>query len=70
MYLFVFTILIIFLYFTFSTQEHFGSYVFGFPTRIDRPTKNMSYDIRGEAYFPPLLNLPFDNSSIEPNTNY
>lgn len=56
-------------YFCFvKDKEHFGSYVFGFPTRINRPTRNMSYDIRGEAYYPPLLNLPFDNTSIAPNT--
>lgn len=48
-------------------KEHFGSYTFGFPTRINRPTKNSSYDIRGEAYYPPLINFPFDNSSIAPN---
>lgn len=36
------------------------------PTRITRPTRNMSYDIRGEECYPPLLNLPFDNSSIAP----
>lgn len=33
-------------------------------TRITRPTRNMSYDLRGEVCYPPLLNLPFNNSSI------
>lgn len=37
-----------------------------FPTRITRPTRNMSYDLRGEEYYPPLLNLPFNNTSIAP----
>lgn len=55
----------IFVYLNLYTNEHFG--VFGFPSRINRPTRNMSYDIRGEAYFPPLINIPFNNSSIEPN---
>jgi hypothetical protein len=36
------------------------------PTRITRPTRNMSYDIRGEECYPPLLNLPFNKSSIVP----
>jgi hypothetical protein len=36
------------------------------PTRITRPTRNMSYDIRGEECYPRRLNLPFNNSSIEP----
>lgn len=47
-------------------EDFMGSYVFGFPSRINRPTRNMSYDLRGEEYYPPLLNLPFDNSSIAP----
>lgn len=46
-------------------KEHFG-YIMPWPTRITRPTRNMSYDLRGEAYYPPLLNLPFDNTSIRP----
>jgi hypothetical protein len=50
-----------------DNSEHFyGNYVAPWPTRITRPTRNMSYDLRGEAYYPPLLNLPFDNSSIAP----
>ena len=31
------------------------------------PTRNMSYDLRGEAYFPPRTNFPFDNSIIGPS---
>jgi hypothetical protein len=38
-------------------------------TRITRPTRNMSYDLRGEAYYPPLLNIPFNKSSIAPFPN-
>lgn len=50
----------------FSKETFQGSYVYGFPSRINRPTRNMSYDLRGEEYYPPLLNLPFDNSSLMP----
>lgn len=50
-----------------NKQENFyGTYIMPFASRINRPTRNMSYDLRGEAYYPPLLNLPFDNSSIAP----
>jgi len=34
--------------------------------RSECPTRNMSYDIRGEAYFPLRRNFPFDNSVIGP----
>ena len=51
-------------------KEGFGGiYLKPWATRITRPTRNMSYDLRGEAYYPPLLNLPFDNSSIAPIPN-
>lgn len=63
--LIILLILLIYYYFTRNT-ENFGNYIFGFPSRINRPTRNMSYDIRGEAYFPPFLNLPFNNTNIEP----
>ena len=49
-----------------NKEEFNGGYVMPWATRINRPTRNMSYDLRGEAYYPPLLNLPFDNSSIAP----
>ena len=62
-----FVFFIIFMLIKGNSSEHFyGNYVNPWPTRITRPTRNMSYDLRGEAYFPPLLNLPFDNSSIAP----
>ena len=35
--------------------------------RSECPTRNMSYDIRGEAYFPLRTNFPFDNSVIGPS---
>lgn len=49
-----------------SFEHFYGTYIKPWPTRITRPTRNMSYDLRGEAFYPPLLNLPFDNSSIAP----
>lgn len=38
-------------------------------TRSECPTRNMSYDLRGEAYFPQRRNFPFDNSVIGPNNS-
>ena len=35
--------------------------------RTECPTRNMSYDLRGEAWFPPRTNFPFDNSVIGPS---
>ena len=35
-------------------------------SRVECPTRNMSYDLRGEAYFPSRTNFPFDNSEIGP----
>ena len=29
-----------------------------------RSTRNMSYDLRGEAYLPPRINYPFNNSEL------
>lgn len=49
-----------------NKEEFYGSYIMPLGTRINRPTRNMSYDLRGEVCYPPLLNLPFDNSSIAP----
>ena len=31
---------------------------------INCPRRNMSYDLRGEAYYPPIINFPFRNSEI------
>jgi hypothetical protein len=68
-FLFIFLFFIIY-YTAYDSSEHFyGNYIIPFPTRITRPTRNMSYDLRGEAYYPSLLNLPFDNSSITPIPN-
>jgi hypothetical protein len=36
-------------------------------SRSECPTRNMSYDIRGEEYFPLRTNFPFDNSVIGPS---
>jgi hypothetical protein len=61
--LILFSVLVVFA----DDREQFqGSYIMPWATRINRPTRNMSYDLRGEEYYPPLLNLPFDNSSIAP----
>jgi hypothetical protein len=34
--------------------------------RINCPTRNMSYDLRGEAYYPPRMITPYMNSTIGP----
>jgi len=62
-------ILSLFVIFTNDKEKFEGIYLRPWATRITRPTRNMSYDLRGEAYYPPLLNLPFDNSSIAPIPN-
>ena len=31
---------------------------------VNCPRRNMSYDLRGEAYVPPIVNFPFRNSEI------
>jgi hypothetical protein len=54
--LILFIIAYLLIHFTFI-KEHFLS-------RLECPTRNMSYDIRGEAYFPLKRNFPFDNSVI------
>jgi hypothetical protein len=41
-----------------------------FYSRIECPTRNMSYDLRGEAHFPPRTNFPFDNSEIGPSNQH
>ena len=64
--LILFILICLYLVFQDNKEQFRGSYVMPWPTRINRPTRNMSYDLRGEAYYPPLLNLPFDNSSIAP----
>jgi hypothetical protein len=38
-------------------------------SRFEYPTRNMSYDLRGDAYFPPRTNFPFDNSEIGPSNH-
>jgi hypothetical protein len=38
-----------------------------FFTRSECPTRNMSYDLRGEAYFPKKINFPFNNQVIGPS---
>jgi hypothetical protein len=37
--------------------------------RSNCSTRNMSYDIRGETFFPQKRNFPFDNSVIGPNNS-
>ena len=60
-------ILIIFLCVFLNFKEHFDLIVE--PTRFEFPTRNMSYDLRGEAYYPPRVLFPFDNSEIGPLIN-
>ena len=41
------------------TRENFGN--------TECPTRNMSYDLRGEAFFPERTNYPFNTSVIGPS---
>jgi hypothetical protein len=70
MWLLILLILLsLFVIFTNNKENFEGIYLRPWATRITRPTRNMSYDLRGEEFYPPLLNLPFDNSSIAPIPN-
>jgi hypothetical protein len=69
MWLLILLIVLLFCLFIKDKENFEGIYFRPWATRITRPTRNMSYDLRGEAYYPPLLNLPFDNSSIAPIPN-
>jgi hypothetical protein len=42
---------------------------FGLHTRVNCPTRNMSYDLRGEAYVNHLTNFPFNNASLSPGVD-
>lgn len=35
--------------------------------RVNCPTRNMSYDLRGEAYYPSRILTPYMYSTIGPN---
>jgi len=69
-FFFIIIIILLFALFTLfnkkTINEQFGN--FFFPSRMECSTRNMSYDLRGEAYFPPLTNFPFDNSELGPGT--
>jgi hypothetical protein len=45
-------------------EQFYGGPYIGEYTRIEHPTRNMSYDIRGEECYPQLLNLPFNNYEL------
>jgi len=67
MYWIILFLFIIFLYFNLNNikiKETFNNF---FSSRVEYPTRNMSYDLRGEAHFPSRTNFPFDNSEIGPN---
>lgn len=49
--------IIIFMIYSYPYNELFTSL-------STRKTRNMSYDLRGEAYYPPILNVPFHNSNL------
>ena len=56
-----FAIIIVCLSYVFYVKENYTEY-----TRLRCPTRNMSYDLRGEAAFPVRRNNYFMNSSIGP----
>lgn len=65
MYWIILFLFIILLYFNLKIKETFNNLVMSL-ARVECPTRNMSYDLRGEAHFPPRTNFPFDNSEIGP----
>lgn len=65
MYWIILFLFIILLYFNLKIKETFNNLVMPL-TRVECPTRNMSYDLRGEAHFPSRTNFPFDNSEIGP----
>lgn len=66
MYWIILFLFIILLYFNLKIKETFNNLVMSL-ARVECPTRNMSYDLRGEAHFPPRTNFPFDNSEIGPS---
>lgn len=52
--------IILIIYILFKPIESFNPFI-GISTR---KTRNMSYDLRGEAYFPQKSNLLFNNSEL------
>lgn len=69
MYWIILFLFIILLYFNLKIKETFNNLVMSL-ARVECPTRNMSYDLRGEAHFPPRTNFPFDNSEIGPNNQH
>ena len=82
MQILIFTVLILFIFYYLTTKESFQSTcncgrcsTLNFSgqgtcsSRSECPTRNMSYDLRGESYFPPRTNFPFDNSVIGPSNS-
>lgn len=67
----LFLLILFAIIYLFNQKEMFGQnfidHITGRATRFDFPTRNMSYDIRGEAYYPRINNLfPWLNSEIGP----
>ena len=53
--LFVLSIIFVLVKYTDNSLEHFyGDYIIPWATRVSKPTRNMSYDLRGEASEQPL----------------
>lgn len=77
MQILIFTVLILFIFYYLTTKESFQSTCncgrcstcSTCSSRSECPTRNMSYDLRGESYFPPRTNFPFDNSVIGPSNS-
>lgn len=69
MYWIILFLFIILLYFNLKIKETFNNLVMSL-ARVECPTRNMSYDLRGEAHFPPRTNFPFDNSEIGPSNQH
>lgn len=60
MYFLLMLLLAFFLFSFFQSKETFETIWWN----STRHTRNMSYDIRGEEYYHPLVNLPFNNTEL------
>lgn len=65
----IFILILLFKYLKNKELENFygKEYInFGYPSRIYEPTRNMSYNLRGDPYIIPKKMYPFMGSNIGP----
>jgi|DEB0MinimDraft_6_1074348.scaffolds.fasta_scaffold466552_1 hypothetical protein len=67
-YLLLIIVILVLLLIRFKSVEnfHYLYYNFGYPSRIYEPTRNMSYNLRGDPVIIPKVYYPFMGSNIGP----